>query len=853
MKSLCALLFLVAGACGDNAPECGPGTGNVGGFCTPNGSTICGDGTKFDPDTGACLPDPTLCGDGTVLINGTCQDPTAGLTVDLEDGPEPNGFEPNASSAGTIDLKPIGDPNGFVVHGCIRPTTDLADLDDYRIAVSAPTLIDVTADGIRGLAAGFAVFGDDPVLATWRRFGINLQTDTSHRQIYLPKAGTYEFVMSDTRSLMGLFDGSNDVLEPAGNPDGSSCYYVTLNQLAIPALTTLAVPVGINDMIDDKVAFYAAALPTGVIDLQETILSSHAAPAFVVDVSSQLHLDHDGEVAFAGVKPTDTTLVAVDFVYNYAFTPPVYSVSFAAATTAQALPTDGTTVTAASKTQVGTSFNTTNQFYFDADTTPLGMTLASTKPVQGVIWDSDLNIVGDFGGLAAQQSFTSFNGLWRAAKAGRYYFALIDPVDGAGTSFTITSTVATVLPHGVALDTPLIAEVPNAFRSNLYTLPITGDTWDLFDVTATNIPGTVQMTMLDPATAYGRLDPLDVTTSSGPSTLGAEPPQITFFNFGAPGGFIVGTLSQPSVFLKVNTNPPTDTPTFDLDVSTRVVSDLAATSQTLASETAPLGDAHRYYMPVAPGTRVQLTVTPTVNTDNPILETLAPNEVVLASSDNPAGIAESLTSTIGLEGYIAFQVRGPTAQTYNLDIVVIPPFYSRHATTTAYANACASGTELQLHDNISDPQVTPTAFTFYGAAINQYLITSSGYITFDLADNGLAARTALPDGVGIGNIAPLWEPLAELTVCTTISGTKTTLQWTGTELGQPTPVQFQAILDSADSSIEFVYGPNNQSNGQRLAAIGGVQDPTGTKATPTGNGGFAPFAAPGTSLKLTHP
>src|SRR5664279_4902171 len=160
MKSLSALLFLVLSACGDNAPECGPGTSNVGGFCTPDGSTICGDGTKFDPDTGACLPDPTLCSDGTVLVNGTCQDPTAGLTIDLEEAPEPNGLDAGSHSAGTIALQPIGAENGFVVHGCVKPVSDTADLDAYTISVAAPTLIDITADGVQGLAAGFVALPD---------------------------------------------------------------------------------------------------------------------------------------------------------------------------------------------------------------------------------------------------------------------------------------------------------------------------------------------------------------------------------------------------------------------------------------------------------------------------------------------------------------------------------------------------------------------------------------------------------------------------------------------------------------------------------------------------------------------
>jgi hypothetical protein len=89
-----------------------------------------------------------------------------------------------------------------------------------------------------------------------------------------------------------------------------------------------------------------------------------------------------------------------------------------------------------------------------------------------------------------------------------------------------------------------------------------------------------------------------------------------------------------------------------------------------------------------------------------------------------------------------------------------------------------------------------------------------------------------------------------------VIGTKTVIQWTGEELdiGQGTvPVQFQAILDTADGSIEFVYGPNNASDGTLFGAIGGVQDPTGAQATETGDGNTAAFAAANSSIKLTHP
>src|SRR4051794_15275931 len=105
------IVLLASAACGDNSDQCGPGTINLDNVCVP-AAAVCGRGTVLDMMTGSCIPDPTICGAGTLFdvttnaceldpdsckggtipINGSCQDPTAGLTVDVEEGPEPNGF-----------------------------------------------------------------------------------------------------------------------------------------------------------------------------------------------------------------------------------------------------------------------------------------------------------------------------------------------------------------------------------------------------------------------------------------------------------------------------------------------------------------------------------------------------------------------------------------------------------------------------------------------------------------------------------------------------------------------------------------------------------------------------------------
>ena len=145
------LIATLGFGCGDNSDECGPGTtavddvcvpsamcGHRGtivdpvtGACLPDGSVVCSNGTILDPATGVCVIDPNACQNGTVLIDDACVDPTKNLTIDVEEGPEPNGLgvlEASPNPAGIVaSLKPVGGA-GVVIHGHIDPVRD-ADQD----------------------------------------------------------------------------------------------------------------------------------------------------------------------------------------------------------------------------------------------------------------------------------------------------------------------------------------------------------------------------------------------------------------------------------------------------------------------------------------------------------------------------------------------------------------------------------------------------------------------------------------------------------------------------------------------------------------------------------------------------
>jgi hypothetical protein len=244
-----AVLGVTAAGCGDNARACGPGTQvDEHGFCVavaPDGGTPCGAGTQLDPITHTCVVGPGVCPEGTILIADRCADPHGNLAVDLEEAPEPNGLgviEASLAPAGIVALPVEGAP-GFVIHGVLQPVADVnhdmqldPDVDTYEIYVGEPALLHVTVAGV-GVIGGFiarGATGEAAPIPSWQRFGLTASTSTAMRQIYLPRSGNYLLAIADSRTLFQYSTGG-----PAAAAPGPGDYYVTIDHLALGALTPL--------------------------------------------------------------------------------------------------------------------------------------------------------------------------------------------------------------------------------------------------------------------------------------------------------------------------------------------------------------------------------------------------------------------------------------------------------------------------------------------------------------------------------------------------------------------------------------------------------------------------------------
>ncbi len=917
VTGLFALLALPVG-CGDNSKLCGPGTNDEDddGECEPDGGAsgvVCGDGTRLDPITmDRCIADPSACGPGLVLVNGTCQDPTAGLAIDLEEGPEPNGLEDDATPAGDITLEPVGS-DGFVIHGCIKPLdNETADLDAYLLTVTEPTLVKVTADGVGGLAAGFLALSASTVspLADYARLGLNVATDMSRRQLYLPAAGTYVLFLSDTRTLLPLVDGSGGaVFPPAGNPDGTSCYYVTLDRQT-PMPVALDLTTGDTGTIGEDIKFYTATgLAEGLTQITETINSPHAAPSLVITNAGQLRqINDDGTAFFGGIKSTDTPLIVGDFVFNYDLFPTPYRLRVDFSLASQALcPASGAcTANVVNATSKGEHFfvggqptlGNLNLFHWDvlAPTTLNGLDLAVSQEVAGFALDANGDVVANFGGLTTQRTiqddfgdplvvpsmrtFTTYRGLLRTLAPGRYYFALIAPRDPVATAFTVTTTIAAVIPSTLTFGAELANQTLNEFRSSPFTYNATTEPWQQLDATGTNMGANIVLSLLHPTTTFGRLDAVTFqrtegtssggvtnTTVTDPHDVAATPiVRVTVPATGAaPVGRILATSPTTNYLVKVNGSAPTGTATFSLDFERREHHDfgmLAATGTPQTVNNEPLDATHvlrRFFFRTDFENIVTISVTPDTVLMDPVLRLLRIDETTRRTVNTGAvGATETVTFLQGGERFTAFTVASNVLldpQSFTLAVTVAAPFYDIVNTTTAYADACVGGTVRPFAIGNDDDGVTaaiapPAGFTFFGATTSDFVVSSNGFLTFDATSTDAAPfPVVFPDGVGTVNIAPFWGDLDAVDVCTKTVGGKLVIQWTGVEFaffGGGATVQLQAILDPTDDSIEYVWGPLHAATGE--SAVSGVQNPAGDRSRTIG--AFTSYAAPATSKKL---
>jgi hypothetical protein len=793
------VVVVAVAACGDNSDECGPGTKAVFDVCMPIGSggeTVgCGAGTMFDTASDSCVPASGICGDGTVLVAGTCQDPNAGLTVDLEEGPEPNGFAPGSAPAGTIELPASG---AFVIHGCIQPVGDDADVDNYVITVAGPTLIDVTVAGTGGMVGGFVA---EDAASAFVRYGIATTSATTEREIFFPAAGTYSIAIADTRTLLGAIAGEGAIA--AGS--ATSCYYATV-QAATPAPAQAAQNVPASVALAGALQFYEASpgtLPNGLAHAAWSSESQNAFAAVQVLDNGALRAG----ATFGGVGSDDVIIVG-DFVYDLDATATTFDFELTTAT-AQAL---GSTVDLTSSIDPAHAAQ-----LVVADTTST-LAIDLSQPMQGAIVDADANIVADLGGFAGTPSafttFTSFHGAVALAGRSPHYLVLYGPSLIAAAQVTLTS----------------------AAPSTVVTTTIAP--WVTIGATGTNT-GSIALSIFDAASAVGRLTPLELFDGSSnvsspgiaplvaPSALAPDdsnPDELAFG--GATSELVVATPLAPSsnATLALDIEPVAFEQVGPLSSGITITPDLLLAA----------GGEMRYLVTAPPGEQL---VFETVDGSGAIDANSAVLPVDVATRAPPAPTVEA----IGTTAFGSFGGASEVGASASIDVT--PPAYIASPTTIAFVDACAIGTDVTPRDAIGRVRsgavqlAAPLGLTFFGAALTSPWVSTDGYLA--LADpSAITSPTLTTPGV---NIAAFAQHLNGARVCTQLANSALVVEWLTTD------VQVEVVIDSI-GAIAFVFGPGQRDFG--AGAVQGVQSTDGMQVIATGQGSTRPFAFANTGVVL---
>jgi hypothetical protein len=837
--------------------ECGPGTVLMGDQCVPDGSVICEQGTVFDPTSGRCVVDPSACAAGTVLVDGECvpEDDTLADQADFQEGPEPN--DGQTGIAGMFDAPALD--ASTTIYGCITPTEDAdgdgnldADLDAWLVTASGPMVLEITADGIRGLSAGFIAVNADaalsPVLDNWQRIGINLAGDTSQRQIFLPAAGTYGLFMADSRPLF---------LGGAGAGDQDTCYFTTIRHVATPAASALALPQHPGTHDGNVQVFTHTADEGDILDVTLNTTSAAMSPAFILQragsfVSAAPQADLFGTIppftTAGGLAADETLTLVVDPEYNYGISPQAFSFDgFDIA--GQAFPVTGTQITVTENNgTTGAGYPDLNYLYFDVATAGVKhFAVTASVAVDMVIVRRDIFTptgafdyiaqINAFGGTG-QTAFT--NEFVRFLSPGRYYFVTQNPAATmAGGTYTVTATVTDVTPTPLTLGT----EVTNQalpLTSGFHSLDLTNPIWLEFGITATANwgTGTASIEAYDNAaggwlrsgTAPGTLPPGHLY----PAFAGSQPSAAPF----APMPRILANDTRDFLLrVKPNGTPGTG-PTYSLLVQDRPnVTNLGmlapgtptpSTVMTLAP-----GAPARFIVLGAAGNAVRSLNHPTNALSDILVRRLTASEGS-AQTFNAGGLGadETLTTSIPAapNNWVAWQVENTTvATTTNVDVtttVIQPTPYTITAGTLAFVDACMGTGAVVLGTNQDDQMFTgqtlPAAFSgflLFGDPLpanhrvgaNGWISWDTGSVSFGAYQNRMMPLAGPPDGV----IAPFWQDFDTITLCRKDDAVANTVtyQWSGNIYQTPsTQVQFQLVLH-ANGVIDFIYGPGHEADG----------------------------------------
>jgi hypothetical protein len=818
----------IAAGCGDNFQnrDCATGTKpDPSGVnqCVPDGSVICGQGTVFNMDSGKCDPSADECPDGTILVNNEC---VTSAKPDAEENPEPN----DTDGAGAIILPDVGKP-GFLVHGCITPRDDgsTADNDPWFVTVDKPTLLEITADGVGGLSAGFDVQPADEALAAltangWVRFGINLTGDTSKRQVYLPAAGSYALVLADSRQLF---------LQEAVAGSDKTCYFTTVTQLAIPTPTALTAG---KTTLGSEVKFYTLTKQEG--DFADIVadVPSQAANGSVVVVKNGAYASSKeegtdplsgapapAEAVAGGLKVSDDLVIAVDSTYNYALAPVPVTIALTQLH-ASALPANGTVTT----TEDATYFTFT---YFDVANAGdlVHFDLAFADPSVLRITDSSLNIIADVTGSSPIPSFADWV---RFPAAGRYYALLYHPSLTAGTTTVTTSKLVAASPAVLAVGTPVTNKALGDLHTAWFSFDPSAQTWIKISAGGTNFGGNVQVTFY-PADGVGRPD-TEITAALGPFEFNPSGTQSqSRITYGDPSKYLVRVDDAGA---------PNAAATFNLSAVDETFTNLGMVTEAKPANKAGedlggVGKTKLYFLRGHAGDTMTITIHPTAGTFNPSLARLDVSALPGAPiNGGGAGADESVKININSLGWVAFAVTGAGATTtYDVSVTAVEPIpYTQTSGTLAFTDVCNSGAnEVTLSDpdeGFSDPITMPWAFGLFGDDVTEFTVGSNGFVAFQpvtvpVTYNNVPIPT---EGEPDGFVAPYWSDLTDMVVCMQQDAEKVVIQWTGAEyglFGPGRPVQFQTIMHKS-GVIDFVYGSGQVADGD--PATVGVENVYGT-------------------------
>ena len=379
----------------------------------------------------------------------------------------------------------------------------------------------------------------------------------------------------------------------------------------------------------------------------------------------------------------------------------------------------------------------------------------------------------------------------------------------------------------------------------------------MFGITGTGTGAGVTAEFYKKTTAYGRLG--DVPTARGAPTTSRRSSRKNYPADADNGRVLVG--DGTTLFFGV-ASTANGAGTLAIDFHKRDFTDLGTIANGMtvnkAGETLDATTTHRFYLAkTTMGLKVDLTthpVTATLNTQIKVFN--ADEKPVRATFNNPTAGGDDVGHFLqNASGFTAFSVDSPVAlpagtSTYDLAIgagTFTAPTYTRAAATVPFVDACIAGTTQALVDDgtgnggANDEGfavatiAAPANFSYFGLSAPTFIVATNGWLSFEApTDDAHYTNPTMPTaGVPNSVVAPFWDDLENVVVCTQLIGNRLTIQWKGNKFLQSTQVvAAQVILDGSNNKIDFVYGATHTATS--TTATVGIEDQVGNTASLAG-------------------